>query len=65
VVMNPVPRKTDQATIDLIEQFFKNGGAVKKLPAFQHSETIEYTKGFYGKKPKSTKTTPVETTELE
>ena len=63
--MNPVPRKSDQDTIDLINEFFKNGGAVKKMPAFQHSETIEYTKGFYGKKPKATKISSVESTDLE
>ncbi len=55
MVMNPVPRKQDQDTLNLIEQFFLNGGTVKSLPPFKHSETIEYTKGFYSKKPKTSK----------
>lgn len=55
--INSVPKKQDLDTLKLVEQFFLNGGTVKSLPPFQHSETIEYTKGFYGKKPKTTKTT--------
>lgn len=59
--MNPVPKKQDLETTNLIEQFLKNGGSVSVMPPFQTSENIKYTKGVYGKRPKNTTKTTEQT----
>lgn len=54
--MNPVPRKMEKTDQDLINEYLKKGGVVTKSPAFQRTEDITYTSGFYGRKKKTTTT---------
>lgn len=42
-------RIVDQDDQDLIDQFFKNGGAVTNCPAGERTEELEYNSGFYQK----------------
>ena len=55
--MNPTPRKLEKEDRDLIDEYLKNGGVITKKPAFERTEDITYTSGFYGrrKKPQETK----------
>lgn len=54
MTMNPTPRKLNVEDQKLIDEYLNNGGTVTKKPAYQRTEDISYTGGFYGKpKPKS------------
>lgn len=45
--MNPVPRKLDSDTQDLIDEYIKNGGKISIQIPLARSEEIEY---IYNKK---------------
>ncbi len=54
MTMNPVPRTHSSEDQKLIDEYLNNGGSITKKPAYQRTEEISYTGGFYGKpKPKS------------
>ena len=56
--MNPTPRKLNSEDQKLINEYLKNGGTITTKPAYQRTEDISYTGGFYGKrKPKSEENT--------
>ena len=50
--MNPVPRETDDESKKAIEDFLAKGGKIQYFEYGEHSEAVNYTAGFYGKKNK-------------
>jgi|TARA_B110000114_G_scaffold3282_1_gene3315 hypothetical protein len=50
--MNPVPPAPDLETQKLVDEYLKKGGEITECPAFQVSEHIEYTGGFYQRRKK-------------
>ena len=50
--MNPEPRKLDEESQDLINDYLKKGGKITKCKKFLRSEDIEFKGGFYTKRKK-------------
>ena len=49
--MNPVPRKVDNESQRLIDEYLEKGGTITKCNKSDRSTDIEY-KSYYGKKKK-------------
>ena len=50
--MNPTPRKTDDETKRLMDEFLAKGGKIEVCEPFARTENLEIKGGFYGRKPK-------------
>tara|TARA_B110000503_G_scaffold134037_1_gene212448 strand:- start:56 stop:229 length:174 start_codon:yes stop_codon:yes gene_type:complete len=50
--MNPVSRKLDDESQQLINEYLKKGGEVTIGEPFRYSENIEFTGGFYARRKK-------------
>jgi hypothetical protein len=50
--MNPVGRKLDKTSQDLVDEFLKNGGKITQCEKNARTEDIEYKGGFYAKRRK-------------
>ena len=50
--MNPTPRKTDDETKRLMDEFLAKGGEIEVCEPFARTENLEIKGGFYGRKPK-------------
>ena len=50
--MNPTPRKTDDESKRLMDEFLEKGGKIKYCKPFERTEDLEVKGGFYGRKPK-------------
>lgn len=54
--MNPTPRKTDDETKKLMDEYLKNGGKITQCEPFARTEDIQVKGGFYGRKKKKKET---------
>lgn len=54
--MNPTPRKTDDETKKLMDEYLKNGGKITQCEPFARTEDIQIKGGFYGRKKKKKET---------
>jgi len=50
--LNPTPRKTDDESKRLMDEFLEKGGKIKYCKPFARTEDLEVKGGFYGRKPK-------------
>ena len=50
--MNPVPPEPDLETQRLVDEYLKKGNKITVCKAFEVSENIEYTGGFYQRRKK-------------
>jgi|TARA_R110000823_G_scaffold27678_3_gene80808 hypothetical protein len=50
--VNPTPRKTDEESEKAIKEFLAKGGKIEVCEPFARTEEINFTGGFYGRKPK-------------
>jgi hypothetical protein len=60
MTMNPTPRKTDDDSQRAIDEFLAKGGKIQQCNAFERSEELNFTGGFYGRKPKKKEEGPAE-----
>jgi hypothetical protein len=52
MTMNPTPRKVDNESQQLIDEYLKNGGTVTVKQPGAVTEDIQYTGGFYQRRKK-------------
>lgn len=50
--MNPTSRSLSDEEKDLVKDFLKKGGEIKKIKTGERSEEIEFTGGFYQRRKK-------------
>jgi len=50
--MNPVPRKTDDETQRMIDEYLAKGGKITYCETGERSDNIDYKGGFYTKRRK-------------